>query len=561
MQPLFQTIGEYWQSLGAFFAFDATLLAEPSMVLRLALLGILLFCSAFFSSSETALFSLSRLDLQQLRRERNPQSEALHALLDQPRRLIISILTGNELINIAATVNAAGILVTLYGDVRAGWISIIVMVPLVLLFGEITPKTIAVSNPVRFSTAVVAVPMSLWVRLVTPLRNVIRLSSDRLTTKIVGEEKAAESLLNIDEFLTLVEQVAKGGELDATERALINNLLEANETEIVEIMTPRTRTDFLNADLSTTDMITRFRQLRHTRVPVFRVHRDNLVGFLHAEDVLQLLNEGADISALSAEEIIHPPVVVPLTKKVDEMFDFFRDNGVRAAACLNEFGGVEGFITIYDVLTFIFGDISGESRGQGLYRERDLNIYELPGEMKLTDVNNLTHFGLEDPRMTTIGGVAFRYLDRLPYVGDRVVIDDVALTVLDMDAHRISRVRVAKVSAEEGLEEMSEAEREQVTREHEMCSLVDDPGEAGDNENVSGWVDATDTARSDQLGNAGIAETQDGVSKRAPVSKSDRSEEDTNERSTSTEKTSNEVSGIKSGSAARTSGRSPERLN
>ena len=554
MQPPSQTIGEYWQALGAFFAFDATLLAEPSMVFRLALLGVLLFCSAFFSGSETALFSLSRLDLQQLRRERNPQSEALHALLDQPRRLIISILTGNELINIAATVNATSILVTLYGGERAGWISIIVMVPLVLFFGVMTPNTIAVSNPVRFSTAVVAGPMSLWVRLVAPLRQVIRLVSDRLTTKIVGEEKAAESLLNIDEFLTLVEQVAQGGELDATERALINNLLEANETEIVEIMTPRTRTDFLNADLSATDMIVRFRQLRHTRVPVFRMHRDNLVGFVHAEDVLQLLSEGADISTLSAEEIMHPPVVVPLTKKVDEMFDFFRDNGVRAAACLNEFGGVEGFITIYDVLTFIFGDISGESRGQELYRERDLNIYELPGEMKLTDVNNLTHFGLDDPRMTTIGGVAFRYLDRLPYVGDRVVIDDVALTVLDMDAHRISRVRVAKVSAEEDLEEMTEAEREEVSREHTIPTSADELDEDGRDQIALGLLETADTKGLDQPGNTGGEETRKGVNKGASLNKRERSEEGLSEESTTTESGSNEVSGIKPGSSAETSG-------
>ena len=554
MQPPSQTIGEYWQALGAFFAFDATLLAEPSMVFRLALLGVLLFCSAFFSGSETALFSLSRLDLQQLRRERNPQSEALHALLDQPRRLIISILTGNELINIAATVNATSILVTLYGGERAGWISIIVMVPLVLLFGEMTPKTIAVSNPVRFSTAVVAGPMSLWARLVAPLRQVIRLVSDRLTTKIVGEEKAAESLLNIDEFLTLVEQVAQGGELDATERALINNLLEANETEIVEIMTPRTRTDFLNADLSATDMIVRFRQLRHTRVPVFRMHRDNLVGFVHAEDVLQLLSEGADISTLSAEEIMHPPVVVPLTKKVDEMFDFFRDNGVRAAACLNEFGGVEGFITIYDVLTFIFGDISGESRGQGLYRERDLNIYELPGEMKLTDVNNLTHFGLDDPRMTTIGGVAFRYLDRLPYVGDRVVIDDVALTVLDMDAHRISRVRVAKVSAEEDLEEMTEAEREEVSREHTIPTSADELDEDGRDQIALGLLETADIKGLDQPGDTGGAETRKGVNEGASLNKRERSEEGSREKSTTTESVSNEVSEITPGSSARTSG-------
>jgi CBS domain containing-hemolysin-like protein len=476
MQPIFQTIVEYWHSVGEFFAFDSTLLAEPSMVVRLVLLGVLLFCSAFFSSSETALFSLSRLDLQQLRRERNPHSEALHALLDQPRRLIISILTGNELINIAATINAAGIFMTLYGEDRAGWISIIVMVPLVLLFGEMTPKTIAVSNPVRFSTTIVAAPMSLWVQLIAPLRGMIRLASDRLTTRIVGEEKAAESLLNIDEFLTLVEQVAEKGELDATERALINKLLEANDTEIVEIMTPRTRTEFLSVDLAVPELISSFRQLKHTRVPVFRVHRDNLVGFLHAEHILQLLSNGVDLRSLSSGDVLNPPVVVPLTKKVDEMFDFFRDNGVRAAACLNEFGGVEGFITIYDVLTFIFGDISGESRGQGLYQERDLNIYELPGEMKLTDVNNLTNFGLEDPRMTTIGGVAFRYLDRLPRIGDRVVVDDVALTVLDMDAHRIARVRVAKVSAEEDFEDLSEEEQQELALEFEAeeCSPDDE---------------------------------------------------------------------------------------
>jgi CBS domain containing-hemolysin-like protein len=476
MQFKSQTLAEYWHHLGEFFAFDTVLLAEPFMGLRLALLGVLLLCSAFFSSSETALFSLSRLDLQQLRRQRNPHSEALHALLDQPRRLIISILTGNELINIAATINAAGILVTLYGEDRAGWIAIIVMVPLVLLFGEMIPKTIAVSNPVRFSTTIVAAPMSLWVRIIAPLRSLIRLVSDRLTTRIVGEEKAAESLLNIDEFLTLVEQVAEKGELDATERALINKLLEANDTEIVEIMTPRTRTEFLNVDLAAPDLISRFRQLRHTRVPVFTVHRDNLVGFMHAEHILQLLGDGVDLNSLSNEDILNPPVVVPLTKKVDEMFDFFRDNGVRAAACLNEFGGVEGFITINDVLTFIFGDISGESRGQGLYQERDLNIYELPGEMKLTDVNNLTHFGLEDPRMTTIGGVAFRYLDRLPKIGDRVVVDDVALTVLEMESHRIARIRVAKVSAEEDFEEFSKEEQQELTPETEVeeSYLLDD---------------------------------------------------------------------------------------
>lgn len=445
---------DFWINCLDFFQFDPTLLLEPEMVVRLGLQCLLLIGSAFFSGSETALFSLSRLDLQKLRREKHPHSETLHALLDQPRRLIISILCGNELLNIAATANAAGILVQIYGTKQAGVMAVLIMVPLLLMFGEVTPKTIAVSNPVRISAGLVAAPLNFWTRLISPIRSLIRFVSDRITTTIVGEEKAAENILHLDEFRSLVEEVAKGGELDATERALIHNLLDANDTEIVEIMIPRTQTLFLDGSMNVPEMIEKFKKHRHSRVPVCRHHRDNLVGFLHAEDILRLVLDQADLEQLSPKEIMRPPVVVPLTKKVDEMFDFFQDHNVRAAVCLNEFGGVEGFITINDVLSFIFGRISGDVHGQEHYREKDENLYEVPGEMKLTDFNNLTHFGLEDPRMTTIGGVAFRYLDRLPQVGDKVSVEGIEMTILEMDSHRIAKVRVARGgTAEEEPEE------------------------------------------------------------------------------------------------------------
>jgi len=444
METVLNELLQHWAQLKAFFAVDTTRLSEPDMIARLSLQGLLLCGSAFFSGSETALFSLSRLDLQKLRRERHRHSETLHALLDQPRRLIISILCGNELVNIAAAANMTGILVELYGEERAGLISVLVMVPLLLLFGEVTPKTISVSNPVRICTRVVANPMSLWVRIVAPLVWAIRSVADRITTLIVGEEKAAENILQLDEFRTLVEEVAKEGELNATERALIYNLLEAGDTEVVEIMTPRTRTAFLNADMTVPEMVERFRTFRHPRVPVFRVHRDNLVGFVHAEDILRHLLDNTDLSTLTPDDIMHPPVVVPLTKKVDEMFDFFQKKNARAAAVLNEFGGVEGFVTMKDVLTFIFGQISGDVQGQELYREKDENYYEVKGDMKLTDFNNLTNFGIEDPRMTTIGGVAFRHLDRLPKVGDQVTVEGITITILEMDEHRIALVRASR---------------------------------------------------------------------------------------------------------------------
>lgn len=444
MEWILQNLADCLDATEAFFAFDAERILAPGIIIALVLQVFLLLFSAFFSGSETALFSLSRLDLQKLRRDRHPRSETLHALLDQPRRLIISILCGNELVNIAATVNLAGILVYLYGEHRAGWINILIMFPLLLLLGEVTPKTIAVSNPVRISAGIVAAPLSTWARFITPLRRAIRIVAERITTWIVGAEPARENILQVDEFRTLLAAVEDEGVLDATERVLIDNLLWAGETEIVEIMTPRTRVCFLKDDMSVPNVVERFRKIQHPRVPVCREHHDNLVGFIHAEDILRLVLDHADLSKITLDQIMHPPVVVPPTKYVDEMFDFFQSNKVRAAAVLNEFGGVEGFITMRDIVSFIFGEVSEGVKGQELYQERDENVYVVPGDMKLTDFNDLTNFGIEDPRMTTIGGVVFRYLDRLPIVGDQVFMDGLIATVLEMEGHRMARVRVAK---------------------------------------------------------------------------------------------------------------------
>ena len=478
MNALLTTVAESANRIGEYFSFDPVMLVEPVMIGRLVLQVALLFGSAFFSGSETALFSLSRLDLQKLRRQRHPNSETVHALLDQPRRLIISILCGNELVNIAAIVNLTSILVTLYGPERAGVISVLVMLPLILLVGEVTPKTIAVSNPVRFGAGVVAWPLSIWVKLVTPLRWIIRTVADRITTMIVGENTDPENILRVDEFRSLVEEVAKEGELNATERALIHNILDAGDTEVVEIMTPRTRMELIDDTLSVPEVFERVRAIQHSRIPVYSGHWENMAGFVHAEDVLRMVLDGMDLRLLCVDDLVHPPVVVPPTKKVDEMFDFFQNHNCRAAIVLNEFGGIDGFVTITDVLGFIFGQISGRVVGEELHCDQDQDEYEVPGDMKLVDFNNLTHFGLEDPRMTTIGGVAFRYLDRLPQVGDVVAVEDLEITVLGMDAHRIAKVRVQRVAQVE--ESQPEPERELMDESSEPDATLEesDVGEA-----------------------------------------------------------------------------------
>ena len=211
MESFLVILTDWWAAIAQYLAFDSARLMEPEMLVRLLLLGLLLCCSAFFSSSETALFSLSRLDLREIRRSRHPSGDIIHALLDQPRKLIISILCGNELVNIAAAANMAAILLNLYSSEQVVFINLMLMVPLLLLLGEVTPKTIAVNNPVLVSTRITAAPMSIWVRLVTPLRALVRLLSEKITTILVAPDKAPEIILRIDEFRTLAEEALQRG--------------------------------------------------------------------------------------------------------------------------------------------------------------------------------------------------------------------------------------------------------------------------------------------------------------------------------------------------------------
>jgi CBS domain containing-hemolysin-like protein len=417
--------------------------ADIELIVRSLLQVVLLASSAVFSGSETALFSLSRTDLQQLRYRRDPHSEGIHAMLDEPRRLIISILCGNELVNIASSVNMAAMLLILFGQ-DAGWINILVMVPLLLLIGEVTPKTIAVNHPLGFSRNVSARILPRWIYIVTPLREAVRQVADRVTTWLVGESVGRENILKPDELKTLLEEGEATGIIDASERVLIDNLLEASQTDVSHIMTPGPRLCLLDAEQPMRELVQTFREYRHPRVPVYRDHWDNVIGFIHSEDVLRLVRGGADLEELGLESILRPAHFVPPTLRVDELFQFFQGHGTRASIVLGEFGEVMGIVTMKDVLTFIFGELTTEIRGSEEY-ERSEHGHIVPGWMRLLDFYSLTNIDIDDPVMTTVGGLVLRLFGRLPKVGEAVDYEGYHFHVLGIDGLRISRVEVSKV--------------------------------------------------------------------------------------------------------------------
>jgi CBS domain containing-hemolysin-like protein len=265
-----------------------------------------------------------------------------------------------------------------------------------------------------------------------------------MTSQLVGEEKAPGNILMPDEVRTLVRELQESGEVELEERDLVDALLESGSTEVVSIMVPRTRMAFVSEEASLAaarDLMTARRQ---QRIAVYAGHHDNLRGLIFAEDLMALALAGEDLEARSVVEMLQPVPVVPPTKCLDEMLEYFLSNQRLAAVVLNEFGGVEGMVTIRHLVDFVFDPICGLTPTPESFAGPEPGVFDVPGDMKLSVFDDLTNLGISDPRMTTVAGVIFRHLDRLPVVGDRVVVEGTCFEVLKMAEHRIEQVRARR---------------------------------------------------------------------------------------------------------------------
>lgn len=457
---------------------------NPEIVVRLVAQVILLSMSAFYSASEVALFSLSRLDLRKLRAARHPAAEPLQNMVQEPRNLIISILCGNETVNIMSSANMAAILLMFFTEEETRWVNLFVMVPMLLLFGEVTPKTYAVTFPVQFASKVTYRFLPRWIAIIAPVRRAVRVVSDRITTFVVGAPVTKENILYTDEFRTLVEEGEAAGALDPRERELIDNMLEASETEVIQIMTPITRLHFLDGDKPLPQVLEDFRRYRHPHMPVKINDRTRIAGFLEAEDVQHLLTRHSDLGQVRLQDLLRPAHFVSPGKKVDEMFDYFNQNNTWAAIVVGDYGDVYGIVTIADVLSFVFGGLTKKIESLGFHREPgegEWEVFTVSGDMNLELFNELTHIGLDDeddPMVATLGGFAFLHFDRLPEVDDEVIEDGVYFKVVEMDNLRIKTLKVWRFEAS-NRKQTSNGEVDEPSEEDNAHDVTLSPPQAG----------------------------------------------------------------------------------
>ncbi len=411
--------------------------------IELLLFVILLCFSGFFSSSETSLFSLNSLQIEKMRADGNPRSGLIERLLSEPRRLIVTILIGNEFVNVAASVLSAAMVIEVLGD-EDKFVNLFIMVPILLVVGEITPKTLAIRNNVAFATFQ-SVPIDLFARMISPIRWIVRIVADWFTTLIVGKERSPGSIVTEDMVRTLAHVAVGEGMLDHMEAQFIDHIFDFGSRTVEDLMTPRGDITFVPATATGAEIIEIFRQSRQSRMPVYDNHRDNIVGILHARDLLavDLLHRlGDDQQPL--QRILRKPYFVPESKSAADLFDSFRERNRSFALVVDEYGGVTGLITMSDLLEAIFGDIPSPSdeADESWVRELPNNQFALPGSTAIEDFNTRFETDFDVEELNTLGGLVLHFFGELPAEGASVEAGPCRFWARRIEANRITEVTV-----------------------------------------------------------------------------------------------------------------------
>ncbi len=418
---------------------------DPYSAIELILLLCLFAAAGFFSSSEASLFSLTPLHLQKMRIEKSKRLPAVQTLLQYPRRLLITIIAGSESVNVMISALAAAVFIRLLGD-QGKWVSILVLTPLLLVFGEAVPKTIAKLNPIAVSQRITPL-LAAFSKVFSPLVWVLDGFSGSLMGLFKGGEKAGRDGLTEEELRVLVDAGHKEGVLEKTHRDLIHRVFELGDISVEDIMTPRTDMFCLPLSLSPRDVKKEILRNGYSRVPVYGTDRDDVLGILYAKDLLQVFAKGEKNPSIWS--LLRKPYFIPLEKRADSLLRDFQVRKIHLAVVVDEYGGVEGLVTMEDILESLFGDIYDErDRKENLYRVIDDRTIVASGRMPIDDFNAATGTNIPTEDFETIGGFVFHLIGRLPVKDEEVRFDGHVFRVERMRRARVWRVRVTREEGE-----------------------------------------------------------------------------------------------------------------
>ena len=394
---------------------------------KLALLIILIMLSSLFSGAETALTSMNVIKIKQLHNKGVKQAEVLERLINQSPKILATILIGNNIVNIAATAIATGLTYKLVSGNVTLFVTL-VMTVVILVFGEITPKTYSAHNPERVAIRL-ARPVELFSHLLYPILKILNIITGFLIKVLGGNLNVNKALVSEEEIKTLVDVGEEAGILERDEKEMINSIFEIGDIEATEVMVPRIDMIYLEEDATLQEAVNVVIDFGYSRVPVIKDTIDNVIGILYAKDLLLYArNEGAIQKKFDLKKLMRSAFYVPESKKVRELLKEMQKEKVHIAIVLDEYGGTLGLVTIEDILEEIVGEILDEY-------DDEIDLIEYLGEnglivnakASIEEINKLLSINLPEDEYESIGGFVFNLLGRIPIAGDKIEFDDISI--------------------------------------------------------------------------------------------------------------------------------------
>lgn len=399
------------------------------LVDQIVVLSVLLVLSGFFSSAETALFSISKAKAIHLAKEKGLTNALIKKMKDDPHRLLSTILIGNNLVNVGASAMATAITIKLVSSNAVG-IATGIMTFLILIFGEIFPKSIATRNNLLIARIVIF-PIY-WLSILFYPIIVFLNFIPKLTGKIKRKPKVTE-----EELMTMVEVVEEEGEIKEEEKELIHNIFEFDDTNASEIMTPR-------ADMFVVDVDEEFKleevvKSGFTRIPVIEGDIDHVIGMLNVKDLL--MHQATSSDKVDVRKIMREPYFVPENKKLDNLLQEFKKRKQHMAIVVDEHGGVSGLITLEDALEEIVGEIIDETdKFEPHIVKIKPNEWSVLGKSEIDEVNEKINMSIPDSKgYDTFSGYVLDQIGRIPQEKEEISIGDFIVTVKEMEGNRIKK--------------------------------------------------------------------------------------------------------------------------
>ena len=410
---------------------------DSKSITQLIFLVLLLLLSSFFSSAETAFTTVSRIRMRTLAESGNKKAKRVLTITDDMHQMLSAILIGNNIVNLSASSIATSLAIKLFGSMGAG-IATGILTLLILIFGEISPKTIATIHADKIALAYSSVIYGL-IHLLNPVIFIVNHLSMGFLKLLRFNPAAGNTPMTEEEFKTIVDVGHETGVLENSEHEMINNVFDFGDSLAKEIMIPRIDMTFAKIDTSYEELIAIFREDKFTRFPVYEDNTDNVIGIVNIKDLLLC----EDKQNFSVKELMREPYFTYEQKNTSELFLEMQKNSINIAIVLDEYGVTAGMITLEDLLEEIVGEIRDEydtDEEDPIVKAGEREYY-IQGSMNLEDLCDKLHLPFQSEDYDTIGGYLIGLLDHVPAKNEIIITEeDILLQVFQMDKNRIEKI-------------------------------------------------------------------------------------------------------------------------